>query len=73
MQKGNWYTTITAVHSNAQHIHVETETFGLPEHLVASTMISVLILSSSLNISVVGVVVSGMQRNTMLMLRQNKP
>jgi len=38
-------TTITAVHihihSGAQHIH-DTETFRLPEHQVASTMISVL-------------------------------
>jgi len=42
-----WYTTITAVHniySGAQHIH-DTETFGLPERQVAS---SVLILSSTL-------------------------
>jgi len=46
----HWYTTITAVHnihSHAQHIH-DTETFGLPEDQVASTMISVLILSSTL-------------------------
>jgi len=79
MQKGStpaahWYTTITAVHkSGAQHIH-DTETFGLPEHQVASTMISVLILSSSrhFNISVLGVVVKG-AKNSMLMLRQNKP
>jgi len=45
-----WYTTITAVHnihSSAQHIH-DTETFGLPEGEVASTMISVLILPSTL-------------------------
>jgi len=37
-------TTITAVHnihSGAQHIH-DTETFRLPEHQIASTMISVL-------------------------------
>jgi len=42
-----WYTTITAVHnihSGAQHI----QTFGLPEGQIASTMISVLILSSTL-------------------------
>jgi len=44
-----WYTTITAVHnihSGAQHIH-DTETFGLPEGQIASTMISVLIVLSS--------------------------
>jgi len=38
-----WYTTITVVHniqSGVQHIH-DTETFGLPEGQVASTMISV--------------------------------
>jgi len=62
MQKGStlvthWYirrTTITAVHNNysgTQHsqwctyMH-DTETFRLPECQVASTMISVLILSS---------------------------
>jgi len=40
-----WYTAITAVrniHSGAQHMH-DTETFGLPEGQVASTMISVLV------------------------------
>jgi len=45
-----WYTIITAVHnihSDAQHIH-DTETFGLPEGQVASTIISILILSSTL-------------------------
>jgi len=37
-----WYTTITAIHNihSGAHIH-DTETFGLPEHQVASTMISV--------------------------------
>jgi len=40
LHTGNtWYTTFTAV----QHIH-DTETFGLPEGQVASTMISVLVL-----------------------------
>jgi len=46
----HWYTTITVVnniHSGAQYIH-DTETFELPEGQVASTMISVLILSSTL-------------------------
>jgi len=56
------YATITAVHnihSSAQHIH-DTETFGLPDGQVTSTMISVLILSSRhFNISVLGVVVRG--------------
>jgi len=45
-----WYTIITVVHnihSGAQYMH-DTETFGLPEGQVASTMISVLILSSTL-------------------------
>jgi len=45
----HYYTTIREVnniHSGAQHIH-DTETFGLPERQVASTMISVLILSST--------------------------
>jgi len=36
-----------SIHSGAQHIH-DTETFGLPEGQVASTMISVLILSTTL-------------------------
>jgi len=67
MQKGStpathWYTKITAVHnihSGAQHIY-DTEPFRLPEHQVASTMISVLILfSQHFNISVLGVVVRG--------------
>jgi len=44
----HWYT-ITAVHnihSGAQHIH-DTETLGLPEGQLVSTMISVLILSNT--------------------------
>jgi len=39
----HWYTKITVIHnihSGAQHMH-DTETFGLPENQVASTMISV--------------------------------
>jgi len=51
----HWYT-ITAVHnihSGAQHIH-DTEIFGLPEVQVASTMISVLILSSILTFNARG-------------------
>jgi len=38
-----WYAIITAVHdihTGAQHIH-DTETFGLPEGQVASTIISI--------------------------------
>jgi len=41
-----WYTTITAVHnihSGAQRMH-DTETFGLPDGQVASTMVLVLAL-----------------------------
>jgi len=43
-----WNTTIAVVHnihSGAQHIH-DTETFGLPEDQVASTMISALLSST---------------------------
>jgi len=58
-----WYTTITAVHnirSGAQYIH-DTETFRLPEHQFAST---VLIFSSRhFNISVLGVVVRGAKKH----------
>jgi len=55
------YTTITVVHniySGVQHIH-ETETFGLPEGQIASTMISV----SLTGISVLGVVVRGAKKH----------
>jgi len=40
------YTVVHNIHSSAQHIQ-DTETFRLPERQVASTMISVLILSST--------------------------
>jgi len=53
-------TTITAVyniHSGAQHIH-DTETFRLPEHQVASTMI--LVLAGTLTL---GVVVRGAKKH----------
>jgi len=80
MQKGgtpatHWYTTITTVHnihSGAQQIY-DTETFRLPERQVASTKISVLILSSQhFRISVLGVVIRGVKKQY-VMLRQNKP
>jgi len=53
MQKGS------TLHTGAQHIH-DTEIFGLPEGQVASTMISVLILS---NILILGVVVRGAKKH----------
>jgi len=59
------YTKITVVHnihSSTRHIH-DTETFGLPEGQVVSTMILVLILSSTSISQCYGVVVRGAKKH----------